>query len=80
MKRVEDLLITWSGSEPPTRQMLGQLRQDLAELINVSPEPIRTDLGYQRQAVVDAISGVTPGPNLPTSEAKILDYCRQFGF
>jgi hypothetical protein len=79
MQRVTELLVTWTGSTPPDRQLLGRLRQDLAELINVSPEPIRTDLGYQRQAVVDAISGSTPGPNLSTSSAKILTYCRQFG-
>lgn len=79
MQRVTDLLVTWTGSTPPDRQLLGRLRQDLAELINVSPEPIRTDLGYQRQAVIEAISGAAPGPNLSTSSSKILQYCRQFG-
>lgn len=79
MQRVTDLLVTWTGSDPPSRQLLGQLRQDLAELINASPQPLRTDLGYQRQAVIDAISGVAPGPNLPTSTSKILAYCKQFG-
>lgn len=79
VQRVTELLVTWTGSTPPDRQVLGRLRQDLAELINVSPEPIRTDLGYQRQAVVEAISGAAPGPNLSTSSSKILQYCQQFG-